>query len=701
MLVSLALLVLLVGGSLPPADAPSAISALPDEPGSVVLPDAPILQSVAADIDGDGRREIVRLIRGPDDSVLAEAWTEGPQTWSRMGEAVEAVPPSRIGARIDPVYLATPVQLLVRHVDGAERVTIAIQPHFEQIDVGPPCCLVLHDLGARDGALVRLSVADPSNFADALLVIDLDGDGTDELLSTQSLPPLGDLEFPTLARVHRWSGDAFGRPTETRLSIGSGLSPILLGDSDGLPGDEAAILSGPPGPRQMYRLQLGDADTLVVDAGGVAADGAIAIERNGGRGVAFVNPIDGLVLARWPAGGLIADATVGIGVRGARIVGAVSATASRIVIHDPGTEALHLLDVSGGAAPAATTVTRSPAAATLSETPLSAFSGPIPGGGVDAEPAVIHQGRLIPSPFGSEFDATSVISSLAGAQPVGLVGDRDLVALDHAPRGLGAGLSAGGGPLIVPPPREGSWTSIAPLTTVAERELDDGLLDPPVRNARVLDGRGTIAVGAGGFVAEIVAPPGSRIFVGDADPSVIRAPIVVPADGLAAAPFVPPNVGASNPRYRATLIVQTPSGRAYLADWDVRVRNEAPELSAMAVTPIGSGAVEVSGRTAPGTEVSIDGRPVTVDDDGRFSGSRDLPPWPTDVVIEADDGLGNQARRVVTAVGWLDYRGLPWVPITGLLVAAVGLVLFLRVPRSSPLPRRPDDDAAYEEMDLD
>ena len=59
------------------------------------------------------------------------------------------------GTRIDPVYQATPVRLLVRRVDGAERVTVASQPHFEEIDVGDPCCLLLHDLVIEPGGVAR------------------------------------------------------------------------------------------------------------------------------------------------------------------------------------------------------------------------------------------------------------------------------------------------------------------------------------------------------------------------------------------------------------------------------------------------------------------------------------------------------------------------------------------------------------------
>ncbi len=700
MLAFATVLVLLLGSPLSGASGPNAVAVLPEEPEAVVLPDAPILQTIAADVDGDGQREVVRLVRGADDAVFVEVWAQTGEAWAQRGDPVLAVPPSRIGARIDPVYLATPVQLLIRRVDGAERVTVASQPHFEEIDVGPPCCLQLHDLELRDGVVTRREVAESSNFSDALLVIDFDGDGTDEILSTHSLTPLGDLEFPIDARVHRWQGDRFGRPTVTNLPIGSGHAPVWLGDTDGLPGDEAALLPSPPGPLGIYRLRLVEGDIVVADAGGVAAAQAVAVPLHDGRGIATVSPVAGFAVAAWPAGQPIGEPEVQLGDDDLEIVGVVSLAGDRVVLHDPRTEAVRLVDLPGIGSPLTTAVTRSPAAATLAETALAPFSGLIPGGSVGGEPAVIHQGRLVPSPFGSPFDPTSVVASLAGAEPVGLVGrGRETLVLDHASPGVTSISNGRGGVLLAPSVRPSGWTSLVPLETVGQRELDDGAFEPSLRGAQAIDARGTIAVGPGGFVAQVQAPVGSRVFVGNPDPSVIGVPIVVPASGRVDAPFAPPTVATANPRYRATLIVQTPAGRGYLATWNVRVHDQPPELEASSFTDLGSDRVEVRGRVATGSSVRVDGEDVAVDDTGRFSARVTLPPWPTEVEVIADDGFGNMARRTVVGVGVFDYRGLPWVPITALLVAAVGVVLFLRVPRAMPLPRQPDDDARYEEID--
>ena len=117
-------------------------------------------------------------------------------------------------------------------------------------------------------------------------------------------------------------------------------------------------------------------------------------------------------------------------------------------------------------------------------------------------------------------------------------------------------------------------------------------------------------------------------------------------------------------------------------------------------TPLG-GATAVAGRTLPFARVTVDGRPVAVGDDGRFGARLELPPWPTPVRVEVDDTLGNRAASTLSAVGFFDYRTLPWVPIVGGLAAAAALVLVRRQPRSVRPPRAADDDAVLEELGPD
>ena len=149
--------------------------------------------------------------------------------------------------------------------------------------------------------------------------------------------------------------------------------------------------------------------------------------------------------------------------------------------------------------------------------------------------------------------------------------------------------------------------------------------------------------------------------------------------------------GIPNPRYRAALSVTTPAGHSYVAVWDVRVTTEPPVVEASATTPLGSGDVVVRGSKDVGSTVSIGGASVPVA----------VPPWPTEVVVEARGPFGAESRQVLSAVGFLDYRSLPWVAIVAGSLALVAVLLAVRVPHRTPPVRGADDDAALEELDAD
>jgi len=88
-----------------------------------------------------------------------------------------------------------------------------------------------------------------------------------------------------------------------------------------------------------------------------------------------------------------------------------------------------------------------------------------------------------------------------------------------------------------------------------------------------------------------------------------------------------------------------------------------------------------------------------VDEQGRFSTSVDLPPWPTPVTVTARDPIGHEATLIVSGIGIFDYRGLPWLPIALVFLAGVAVGLILRVPKPLSVPRSAGDDAVLEEID--
>lgn len=571
MLLRAALLALAIGLSPFSAGAAAAADAIPDEPGAIVLPDAPILQAVAADLDGDGSREVVRLVRGEEDAALAEIWGLGATGWALVDEPVQVLPAIRDGPRVNPVYAGVPLRLLVHRVAGVERVVVASQPRFDEIDSGPACCLVLHALVLEAGEVRRVAVAQPTEPVDGILAIDLDGDRTDELLTVRSLPPLGGISFPTDARVYRWADNVFGPPTASELPIGSGDTPFLIGDSDGRPGDEAAFIStlGPPG---LYRIVFGPADSLTVDEFGAIVTGARGVPMGDRRGIAVVIG-DEVALYRWPAFGPPGAVEASIPVREAELIGVVGVGGdAHLLVHEPSSSTLRALVLPSLTPVRGGRLTHSLSARAFGELPIAPYVGPVPGGGPDGAEAAIFAGHFLPSPAAGiplPLSGATVSATLFGAEPVGLVADRGWMAILHSPHGTPP-VAATGGRFDSPTPRSDSWLSIAPLSTILSPEVNDGVLDSAVTGALQIGDAAALTTGRTGFVADIAAPAGSRVLGTDVDPPVLSAPATVPAGGRLSVRVVPPAVDTPNPRYRTARIVITPAGHAYIATWTWR-----------------------------------------------------------------------------------------------------------------------------------
>jgi hypothetical protein len=697
----LAAVIAVIGPVLPPAP-PTAIPVVPDEPDAFVLPEAATYQAVAADLDGDGAREIVRLVAGEGTAIEAEAWGEGGDGWSLIGQ-IEVAPSSALGGTGVIVWAGAPVRLLVRHTTASDIVTVVRQPSYRDADPDEPCCLRLSDLRLDGDRLRLVDVADPALSVDAVFAIDMDGDAIDELVTTRSLPPLGDIGFPTQALVYRWTGDDFSPPVATELRVGSGDLPFRLGDSDDRPGDELAVISRISTAR-LYRIALRLGDQLVTEDTGIVATDARAVPIGDGRGIAVIDRAGTVTVHAWPAdadpGAPLGSAIVPDGA----IIGTISVGGDdRLMVRQPSPEALHALFLPDLTYIRATGITRSPAAAAFASGPVVPFFGRLPGGGPDGETMVVFEGRIMPVNTGDDAPfppgGTELAPAMAAAQPIGLVGDGQWLALLHSHLAAPPLDPAGGvlAPPIAAPASAVSLVRFAQL--VGTPEEDNGHLDPPIGDAVSLDELGTLAVGEDGFSVHLQAPAGARVYLAEADPSVVASVRVVPEGGSLDVRIVPQPV-ASGGRQRVSMAVVSPAGRSYLATWEVRLLTAAPTIRASVSTPVGSGAL-VEGRTAPYADVTVGGQPVAVDEDGRFVASVDIPPWPTVIVIAATDPVGNAAAFSVSGVGFFDYRGLPWIPIVVVLVAIAGIALYLRVPHLRPQPRAAGDDSALEEIEPD
>lgn len=677
---------------------PDGINVIPPETGVTLLPEVPTLQAVAGDVDGDGARELVRLVRDADSATLVEVWHQGPAGWVTAGDPAQVLRSAIPGIPEDDVYAQAALRLLVWYDGARERVLVASQPRFELLDVGPACCLLLHEVALTDAGVALGRVAEPTNAVHALLMLDLNGDGADELLATRSLGSDGPIEL----RISGWDGEALVPLAESTLPSGAPADPFVLGESDGLPGEEAGVVDS-VSPAGLSRISLNEDGEMRIERSGLHPLTALASDTPAGPVLVTLGPA-GLEVHSWPAGG----DPVPLGFADARrsiLLGVVAGPSGpAAALYRPTGNALQLLTLPELRPPAGGAITRSVAAGTLFSLLTRPYVGPVPGGGPHGEATILFAGRFVP-PFPGAIEEAPVpisspVATLAGAWPIGLLGDGSWMGIQHADVTLPP-LSPDGGPFASLTPSPGAWLSIAPLTHVLAPELDDGSLEPPTAGLVEVANRRTSLVDRGGFTATVEAPAGSRIVVIGLDPSVEAARLTVRGGGEAVVSLAPPTVSIPNPHYRSRLVVLTPAGHGYVATWNLNLLNEPPRLEVTAETPLGSGEVTVRGATAAHASVQVNGRDVATDAAGGFSTSVFLPPWPSQVVVEAVDPVGNRASTSVSGVGFLDYRGLPWIPIAVIATLAAAVLLYLRVPHLRPLARRADDDAALEELDPD
>ena len=674
-----------------PAAPIAASDAVPPEPGAIVLPAGGTLQALAGDVDGDGNRELLRLVQDEMEVTLLEVWREDAGHWALAGKPIEVLSGQSPGPGRNKVYAGAPARLLAWNDGNAERVLLVTQPRFELLDLGPACCLLIKEV-VLDGKGLRLaSMGGQSNSVDAILAIDLDGDGADELLTTRSLPPVGDIEYPIEARVYRFAGDQFGQPSKVELAFGSGNSPFVLGETDGRPGQEAGLIGtlGPPG---LFRIRLDQSGALVMDRSGLGnAIAAVSFAVRGGHAIA-VSATSGVQIVDWPADREPRIVDDDLAVSG--VLGTADTPRGPLLLVDSAQATLRTLGPDLRFGPA---VDAAPAAALLALRSLHVYQGPLPGGGYRGGAAVIFRGRLVGSlgaPAGSQVDQP--IAPLVDTVPIGLVGHRNgWLAMLHGdlfPTRIGRQ----GGILEELTPTPESWLSIAPIDAVLRAGAPPEGFAPSIQGA-VPDGSSSaaLATSTAGFRAQLTGPPGSRVALFGMGAGTQS---VVPASGKLTVGVEPPPTEAANPRLDAGLILLTPAGQAYVVDWRVQVLTEPPSLVAAAVTPLLSSQVRVNGQVPPGTTLAIDGTSVVPDRTGRFAAEISAPPWPSDVRIEATDLVGNRSTRVLSVVGLLDYRRLPWIPIVALATLVAGIGLFLRGPRA----RRPisaDGDARLEEIE--
>jgi hypothetical protein len=212
------------------------------------------------------------------------------------------------------------------------------------------------------------------------------------------------------------------------------------------------------------------------------------------------------------------------------------------------------------------------------------------------------------------------------------------------------------------------------------------------------DGTRDLLAGPDGFDANVVGPPGTAVVVignGDSQVTYLDA-------GTPKVPVTPNRRQLEvDEAFSRTLVVVLPDGRFVLERWSGTFLATDLEGSARAETvPFGLAAT-VSGETMPGAVVTGPNGSTTADAEGRFSLRVDAPIWPQNVAVTVEDPFGRTKDLEVQVVGFVDYRGWPWMALLGALVLAAGVALYVRVPRMRTDREPPPPEApTLEEIEI-
>jgi len=674
--------------------------------GSQVLP-GDTLGAITGDVDGDGVPELVRVTRLIGISqVLLEAWAHDGDEWSSIGASVVARLNDEQSARV-PLDVAADGFGLIAWNDGeSERVLIATTGGVA--DDGRGCCLTISSV-AMDGGLLRtFPLSGTFGDAETVSVLDLDDDGVDELLVVDPYREAGNAQV----RVLRWNG-ANGFVSETvDLSIEAafGIYLALIGETDGIPGDE--VVFGPTEDGRLIRLGAAMNGQLVVDETDGSLSVAISSENFGtataGRMLGTTR--SGIQLMRWPRGGsmeVVAEraqtALFGLSMLGdgdeAVIIDSsmgwmTDYRAADVFVYD--LDLTTVLEVPASASTARLTdltAPQFPALRSISHNVLP-HDGPLPGGLGDGRHAYFSSGNVIILEPDGDLSVHPT-NGLVSTRPVGVAGqDRGWIAL--AADWVGTRNTAA----LYP---SGIQTSITmtPLESVILDTPLDGVLAPDLRDAVLFDGRDgkqRLVALDGGFTAVIDAPPRSLVAVASGVSIIYQGEV---GDEPLSVDIAPDREREGNQPFDAAILVISPSGAASSVSWAAEILREPPELTTSAQTDAFALRSTIMGRAADGASITVDGHAVEPAAAGGFRFEVEAPIWPRDVVVVARDPLGTETVQRLEVVGFLDYRGLPWVPIVGVATLAFGMLLFVRIPRQRAVVMVADGDGRLEEIDGD
>jgi hypothetical protein len=696
---------------------------LPDEPAAIQLTDA-ATDARSFDLDDDGVDELVAVVAREDAGGLAaiQAWSvEADGTVEatnrvrlRRSASVDELLSGRGRLGIDrddmiAMRMNEPAKFLVVQRDGRDVLLVAAMGTQTDFDV--PCCLTIWEVVLDDdGSLDLRLVADTQRDAFEVAAVDFEGDGTDELLVTEGLfaPP----EEAPDGSLLRWSVDHFAR-TGFTMPLDQCCTAIHdVADTDGLPGEEVVLLAAGavPGPITLHRLTARGSTVHVEHAQSGEVATARALVLASGPAIVTADYLSALTVWSWPADGDLRE--IAHRVTGGQIAAVLgTGDQTRIVVSaDPSSGSILVVpgDLGGGAGPTATITRDSRAAIFAASVPnFVESSSPTPFFGVLPD-------GLPGAPDGYVFGGTWITSdpdpeALVVATPMALLPDMAPVAR--------AGPDGSWTALVARPPFDGSFSlgrpnasedmvtaaTVGPLTlastaSVMEEEADLGRLSPTfIGVAPDLEHPPILIVGNEAVDAEIHAPPGTVVTW---EARGVQDSATVTPDGIgrirlmeAAGPNAPDGSGVN-----VGMRLVTPSGHAYSGLWRINVYRQPPDLGIRDQPGLVDFNPTLTGRTLPGSTLTINGVEAEIADDGSFTIPVEVGVLPTELRVVVTDPVGNRTERIITRVWPLDYRQLPFVPIAVLLTVAAGAILFLRKPDARPGRGRPDDGATFEEI---
>jgi hypothetical protein len=665
--------------------------------GSVpfVLPGRTLV-AVTGDIDDDGAREVVR-ITGEPASMVIEAWglVDGAWVMTLATDLQPFVAPGTV--TIDG---AAPVALVRTRVSGDERLLI-LAAGYDQERGTPSCCFTVHEILDRGAGPEIRALPAPDVEAESVVVVDVDGDGTDELAATRVQWSEDGNAGSTSLNLIRRDGDRLSVIAAWRDDGAWWVMPPV--ESDGVPGGEL-ILSGET--TEVVRLTW--ADGLLEVRSQLEFDGQPSWITGAVSGALVVMRPDGLALVDWPAGEEL-TVTARYETRDFAAVGVVGTGRDALFViqdYDAQGAPADVIRVLDARFEPVGEVRTAPEAVELwerlyrgdwnTQRSIWPYAGPGDGEWSDAARSYVIGGMEISAGPAGTFEARRT-RSLVG-QRIGAAGADDAwVALGDGFFSAGpvAHLSAG---FFGVEPRL-TLVPLALLRLPIEGALATSVsFDRAIETGRTDDAVTLLAAPTGAEIV-VTVPPGTVALSSRGSATEEHAT----RDGLVRLSLTPPRRPPPDrlASFETELMLIGPVGDVSFHRWEGAFAPEAPDLTAWTRADPLSLEATVAGRTT-GATVTVDGREVSVNQSGAYRAAVSAPPWPRTVVVVARDPFGGEQRTTVEVIGLVDYRGLPWMPIAGVATVLGGAVLFLRTPRHRPLAERPVlDDGQLEDLDGD